>query len=353
MQNTEKLATFAVLKSSVGVGYSHDRFVASHSTKADFFFKKTLIITMINRNLIRVRIVQIIYSWYQNRNKDLRNTEKELMFGLQKSYDLYYYLLLLMVELTKTYENRIEAKRNKFLPSEEDLNPNTHLVENRFILQLEANRQFKKYLVERPLSWEENEGFVKNLLDKILASDTYQSYTGIASPTYEQDREFWRKVFRQFIYVYEELDDLLEDECIYWNDDVEVVQSFVLKTIKRFSEENGIDQPLLPMFRDEEDKQFALKLLHDTILNEKKYRALIEKHTEKWDFDRIAFMDLIIMQIALAEIFTFETIPTSVSLNEYIEIAKMYSTPKSGTFVNGILDAIVQETKQDNRMFKQ
>ncbi len=308
---------------------------------------------MINRNLIRIRVVQVIYSWYQNTNKDLRDAEKELMFGLQKSYDLYYYLLLLMVELTRAYENRVEAKRNKFLPSEEDLNPNMNLVNNRFILQLEANHRMRKQLAERPLSWTDNESFVKNLLDKIMESETYQEYASIDSPTYEQDREFWRKAFKQFIYVYEELDDLLEDECIYWNDDVEIVQSFVMKTIKRFSEESGPDQPLLPMFRDEEDKEFALKLLHDTILNEKKYRALIEKHTEKWDFDRIAFMDLVIMQVALSEIFTFDSIPTSVSLNEYIEIAKAYSTPKSGTFINGILDAIVQETKQENRIFKQ
>lgn len=308
---------------------------------------------MINRNLIRIRVVQVIYSWYQNTNKDLRDAEKELMFGLQKSYDLYYYLLLLMVELTRAYENRVEAKRNKFLPSEEDLNPNMNLVNNRFILQLEANHRMRKQLAERPLSWTDNESFVKNLLDKIMESETYQEYARIDSPTYEQDREFWRKAFKQFIYVYEELDDLLEDECIYWNDDVEIVQSFVMKTIKRFSEESGPDQPLLPMFRDEEDKEFALKLLHDTILNEKKYRALIEKHTEKWDFDRIAFMDLVIMQVALSEIFTFDSIPTSVSLNEYIEIAKAYSTPKSGTFINGILDAIVQETKQENRIFKQ
>lgn len=308
---------------------------------------------MINRNLIRIRVVQVIYSWYQNTNKDLRDAEKELMFGLQKSYDLYYYLLLLMVELTRAYENRVEAKRNKFLPSEEDLNPNMNLVNNRFILQLQANHRMRKQLAERPLSWTDNESFVKNLLDKIMESETYQEYASIDSPTYEQDREFWRKAFKQFIYVYEELDDLLEDECIYWNDDVEIVQSFVMKTIKRFSEENGPEQPLLPMFRDEEDKEFALKLLHDTILNEKKYRALIEKHTEKWDFDRIAFMDLVIMQVALSEIFTFDSIPTSVSLNEYIEIAKAYSTPKSGTFINGILDAIVQETKQENRIFKQ
>lgn len=307
---------------------------------------------MINRNLIRIRVVQLVYAWYQNTNKDLRNAEKELLFGLQKSYDLYYFLLLLMVELTDSYQNRVETKRNKFLPTEEDLHPNTHLIDNKFILQLRENRQFRKQLAERPMSWESNEAFIKSLLDEILSSDTYQEYTAIVSPTYEEDQEFWRKTFKQCIYLNEELDEILEDECIYWNDDVEIVQTFVMKTIKRFSAGNSDDQPLLPMFKDEEDKEYALKLLHNSILDEKKYRGLIEKHTEKWDFDRIAFMDLIIMQVALSEIFTFESIPTNVTLNEYIEIAKSYSTPKSGTFINGILDAIVQEIKKEKRIFK-
>ncbi|MDD2326725.1 MAG: transcription antitermination factor NusB [bacterium] len=307
---------------------------------------------MINRNLIRIRIVQIVYSWYQNRNKDLRSAEKELLFGLQKSYDLYFYLLSLMVELTKAYENRVETKKNKHLPSWEDLNPNTHLIQNKFIQQLSGNRQLQKYFAERPIIWDADTSFLKNLLDTILDSETYKTYTEIALPSYEEDREFWRKCFKQFIYLNEELDEILEDECIYWNDDVEIVQSFVLKTIKKFSEDKGEEQPLLPMFKDEEDREFALKLLHNTILNEKTYRALIEKHTEKWDFERIAFMDLIIMQVALSEILTFESIPTSVSLNEYIEIAKSYSTPKSSIFINGILDAIVQEIKEENRIFK-
>lgn len=307
---------------------------------------------MINRNLIRVRIVQIVYSWYQHTNKDLRSAEKELLFGLQKSYDLYYYMLQLMIELTTTYANRVEAKRNKFLPTEEDLNPNTNLIDNKFIAQLQSNTQFNKYLNERPMTWDNHDVFVKNLLDTILASDTYNEYATISEPTYNQDREFWRKSFKQFIYLNEDLDDILEDESIYWNDDIEIIQTFVMKSIKQFSEERKEKQPLLPMFKDEEDKQYALKLLHYTILNEKKYRALIEKNTDKWDFDRIAFMDLIIMQVALAEILNFETIPTSVSLNEYIEIAKSYSTPKSGLFINGILDSIVNQLKKENVIFK-
>ena len=291
-----------------------------------------------------------MYAWYQNTSKDFRGVEKELMHSMQKSYDLYYYLMLLMVEVTNMYENRVVAKRNRHLPSEDDLS--MCLINNKFIRQLKANAQFNQYLTERPMLWSNNKAFVKSLLDTILESDVYKAYSTIAAPTYEDDREFWRKTFKQLIYLNEELDDLLEDECIYWNDDVEIVQGFVMKTIKRFSEEVRSEQPLLPMFKDEEDKQYALKLLHDAISNEKEYRALIEKHTDKWDFDRIAFMDLIIMQLALSEIATFESIPLSVSFNEYIEVAKAYSTPKSGLFVNGILDAAVKEWKTEGKTRK-
>ena len=307
---------------------------------------------MINRNLIRIRIIQIVYSWYQNSNNNLRNVEKELLLGFQKSYDLYYYLLLLMIKITDTYETRIEAKRNKFLPTDEDLHPNTLLVNNSFIKQLRTSKQLIKYVEDRPMNWENNDVFVKNLLDRILDSDTYKAYSKIQHPTYEEDREFWRKTFKQFIYQNDELDDLLEDESIYWNDDIEIIQTFVLKTIKKFSKENGENQPLLPMFKDTEDKHYAIKLLNESILNEKEYRTLIEKHMDKWDFDRIALMDLIIMQVSIAEILSFESIPTSVTLNEYIDIAKIYSTPKSGTFVNGILDAVVDDVKRQKMIFK-
>ena len=247
---------------------------------------------------------------------------------------------------------RIEAKRNRYLPSDEDLNPNVKLIDNKFVKQLSQNNQFNKYLGERPMSWSEHDAFVKNLLDEILSSDTYADYSSKTKLTYSDDQEFWRKIFKQFVHNNEKLDEILEDESIFWNDDIEIVQTFVIKSIKQFSEEAGENQRLLPMFKDDEDRQFALKLLHDTILNEQKYRQLIEHHSEKWDFDRIAFMDMIIMQVALAEIHTFETIPTSVSLNEYIELAKLYSTPKSGTFVNGILDAIVADLRKKNIIFK-
>lgn len=307
---------------------------------------------MINRNLIRTRIVQIVYSWYQNSNNNLRNAEKELLMGFQKSYDLYFYLLLLMVEITDMYETRLETKKNKFLPTEKDLNPNTALINNQLIKYLKENKDFVEFLKERPLSWENQESFVRGLLDEILACEHYAEYSKQNNHTFDEDKEFWRKSFKKYIYLNEQLDDILEDESIFWNDDVETVQTFVLKSIKQYDTQKGINQPLLPMFKDEDDRQFALELLRATITNKDEYKKLIEKHTDKWDFERIATIDLLIMQVAVAEIINFPNIPTTVTFNEYIDIAKTYSTPKSGIFINGILDAIVNDLKKNNVIFK-
>ena len=307
---------------------------------------------MINRILIRIRVIQIVYAWYQNRNKDLGQLEKELLLGLQKSYDLYFYFLLLMIELTDLYEKRVETKMNKFLPTQEDLNPNMQLVNNQFISQLRNNQMLVKYLTERPMSWGSNITFLRNMLNSILKSDAYKEYIQIEKPTYKDDKDFWKKTFKTFIRRNEELDDILEDESIFWNDDIEIVQSFVHKTINRFNKSEGENQALLPMFNDDEDKEFAIKLLHETILNEQKFREQITHHAENWDFERIAFMDVIIMQVAMAELHSFPSIPISVTLNEYIDIAKSYSTPKSSTFINGILDAVVVELKKDKTFFK-
>lgn len=157
-------------------------------------------------------------------------------------------------------------------------------------------------------------------------------------------------IFKTFIAGNSSLEEILEDESIFWNDDIDIIQSFVLKTIKRFEEKTGTAQALLPMFKDEADKKFAIDLLYNALDNEKKYREIILRHAENWEQDRIALIDLVIMQVAIAELTAFIEIPTSVTLNEYIDIAKIYSTPKSGTFINGILDAIVQELKKENKL---
>lgn len=307
---------------------------------------------MINRVLIRIRVIQILYATYQNESGDLRKAENDLMFSLQKSYDLYYYLLMLLIEITDSHSRKLETRKGKLLPTEEDINPNTKLVDNLFIKQLRNNIQFNKYLTDRPLSWDDYENYIKNLLDKILISDIYADYSSNPISDYNSDREFWRKIFKTYIYNSEELDEILEDESLFWNDDVEIVESFVLKTIKKFDMETGDNQELLPMFKDEEDRLFAVKLLRETMLNVKVARDMINKYAQNWESERIAFMDMVIMQTAIAEILTFPSVPINVTMNEYINIAKSYSTQKSSSFINGILDAIVVELKNDKKIFK-
>ena len=307
---------------------------------------------MINRVLIRLKIVQIVYAYYQNGGKNLDTAEKELFFSLSKAYDLYNYLLLLMVEVTKQANKRLNAAKNKLVPTKEELFPNTKFVENRFIAQLEVNKQLLEFSNNQKKTWENEADFVKTLCDKILESDIYKEYMASETSSYEEDRELWRKLYKNIIFNNIELDQVLEDQSLYWNDDKEIVDTFVLKTIKRFDEKNGAKQELLPEFKDEEDQDFARRLFRRTIMTADYYRHLISENTKNWDLDRVAFMDVVIMQIALAEILSFPNIPVSVSLNEYVEIAKLYSTPKSGGFINGTLDGIVNSLKKENKLTK-
>lgn len=307
---------------------------------------------MINRVLIRLKIVQIVYAYYQNGGKNLDTAEKELFFSLSKAYDLYNYLLLLMVEVTKQANKRLNAAKNKLIPTKEELFPNTKFVENRFIAQLEVNKQLLEFSVNQKKTWENEADFVRSLCDKILESDIYKEYMASETSSYEEDRELWRKIYKNLIFSNTDLDQLLEDQSLYWNDDKEIVDTFVLKTIKRFDEKNGAKQQLLPEFKDEEDQDFARRLFRRAVLNADYYRHLISENTKNWDLDRVAFMDVIIMQIALAEILSFPNIPVSVSLNEYVEIAKLYSTPKSGGFINGTLDGIVNSLKKEDKLKK-
>ena len=307
---------------------------------------------MINRVLIRLKIVQIVYAYYQNGGKNLDTAEKELFFSLSKAYDLYNYLLLLMVEVTKQANKRLNAAKNKLVPTKEELFPNTKFVENRFIAQLEVNKQLLEFSNNQKKTWENEADFVKTLCDKILESDIYKEYMASETSSYEEDRELWRKLYKNIIFNNIELDQVLEDQSLYWNDDKEIVDTFVLKTIKRFDEKNGAKQELLPEFKDEEDQDFARRLFRRTILNADYYRHLISENTKELGFRPCGFMDVVIMQIALAEILSFPNIPVSVSLNEYVEIAKLYSTPKSGGFINGTLDGIVNSLKKENKLTK-
>jgi len=307
---------------------------------------------MINRVLLRIKIVQILYSYYKSEGKSIPAVEKELFHSIEKTYDLYYHLLQLSVEITRFASEKIETKRNKLRPTEEDIHPNTRFIDNAFVAQLTDNLQFKEYLTKNKLSWVNDSEIIKIIYDQILASDFYTDYMNAPSADYAADKDIWRKIFKKLILQSEELDDSIQDQNIYWTDDIEMVISFIIKTIKRFDSANGKNQPLLPMFKDEEDAEFASKLLRSVLSKGTVLREMIDKNTKNWELDRIAFMDIVIMEVALAELLDFPTIPVNVTLNEYIEIAKNYSTEKSGTFINGVLDNIVNQLKNENKLIK-
>ena len=307
---------------------------------------------MINRILIRIKVLQIVYSYYQNGNNDLKVAENELLFSLRKSYDLYHYFLLLIVDVTNLQRRILDARKNKYMPTEAELNPNTRLVDNRFTAQIAENEALRKYVAEQGLSWDNDGDFIKMVLDMILSSEQYGEYLNNENDSYETDKEFWRIVFKKLICGNEAIDDYLQDKSIYWNDDISIVETFTLKPIKQFEKAAGSKQKLLPMFKDLEDQSFAIKLFRQSLMKGSEFRERINKHMKNWETERIANMDLIIMQVALAEIMTFPTIPINVTLNEYIDTAKYYSTPKSGTFINGILDSVVNELKKEKLLLK-
>ncbi len=306
---------------------------------------------MVNRTLIRTKVVQIVYSSLIDKEKSIEVAEKDLFASLEKSYELYHLLLLIPVEITRLHRLRLDAARNKLLATDEDKYPNTRLIDNRYIAQLEANTFFLKYIEKRPLVWSDETNYLRTMLDTILSSGLYTEYLN-AEDSYENDRSFWKSVYKQFIFTNERLSDLLESQSLYWNDDLPIIATFVLKTVKRFDETAGIEQELLPMFKDDDDKDFARKLFRRALLDSDKNRTIIERYIKNWEIDRIAFMDIVIMAVAIAEITTFPSIPLQVSYNEYIEIAKSYSTPKSGNFVNGVLDAVITELKANGLLTK-
>ncbi len=307
---------------------------------------------MINRVLIRLKVIQIVYAYYQNGGRNLEAAEKELFYSMSKAYDLYKYLLTLMIEVTQFADRRIDNRRHKLRPTEEDLNPNTRFIDNAFMAQLMQNVQLEEFRANQKRTWDDEGDFVKHLFERIEATKTYQEYMAKETLTYEDDRELWRKLYRSTIAQNEEIDEILEEQSLYWNDDKAIVDTFVLKTIKRFDPENGAEQELMPEYKDAEDKEFARKLLRTAIANADAYRKLMENNAKNWDMERFAFMDILIMQVALAEILSFPSIPVSVSLNEYVEIAKIYSTPKSASFINGMLDGIVNQLRNENKLNK-
>ncbi len=274
--------------------------------------------------------------------------------SLDKARELYFALLLLPIELTRLQARRLDNARHKYLPSPEDLNPDTRFIDNTFVANLEESPEMKEYLKSNPISWDNGSETLKLLLDKVLQSDIYADYMAAPGVSYADDCEFWRSIIKNVILPSDILAEAIESESVYWNDDLDIIGTFVIKTIKRASADPASPITLLPKFKDDEDARFGGELFVDTVENYGTYRSYIDKfiNEKQWDPERLAFMDVIIMCTAISELLNFPSIPVPVTMNEYIEIANCYSTSKSGQFINGILFSVINYLKKEGKLLK-
>ena len=309
---------------------------------------------MINRALIRLKVVQLVYAYYQNEGKTTEVALKELDFSLQKAHDLYRLLLLLLVELRRRAErvNAVYEAKKKRVGSGEISSNDKLLADNLFLKQLSENEELLEFEASQKWMWSNEDTFLKKLYDAWLNDNLFLRYVDAKVHDYESDRELVRKLYKNHVEKSEEFDALLEEQSLYWNDDKEIVDSFVLKTIKRFQAENGAAQELLPAYAAQEDQEFAGRLFKTTIERCSEMRDVVKNNIKKWQFNRVAFMDLVIMQIALTEMLEFPSIPLNVTFNEYLDIAKVYSTPRSAGFIHGVLEGITKRLKEEGVLLK-
>jgi len=292
-----------------------------------------------------------LYAFNRREDDDLAKAEKELMFSIGKTYDLYHYLLLLVIDIADLASEKIDQALLKKMPTREDLNPNRRFIDNAVISQLRENTAFKKYIAGSKLTWVNYLHVPRILYNKLIGWDAYDNYMKLEENSYRNDNKFVLRIITELFSQSEDLLNCLEEQSIYWNDDTEYVTVMLEKTLKKFNQDNGENIPMMPLFKNKEDEDFVKVLFRKAILHARQCSELIDKNTTNWEVDRIALMDILVMQLAITEIMEFPEIPVKVTLNEYIEIAKYYCTSKSSTFVNGILDNIVKEIR-DKGLFK-
>lgn len=305
---------------------------------------------MLNRRHLRVKVLQSLYAFIQSGSNDLLAGEKELLFGIEKIYDLYLHQLLLLIQVGRQAEKIQEDNRTKMVPSSEDLNPNTRFVDNACLKQLAESWDLEKKIKDRKVSWAESPDIARKIFLQFRESKPYQQYMLLEQTDFEQDKEIVLKLFKNFVCEFELVHNFYEDKSIYWIDDWELVNKMLIKSLKGMGYETAFSP--MSLYKDPEDKEFARNLFKKTVLNDKDFSPMISEKTQNWDIERIALMDVLIMKMALCEIIKFPEVPVKVSLNEYIELSKMYSTPKSKIFVNGVLDKLVEELVQTKKINK-
>jgi N utilization substance protein B len=301
---------------------------------------------MISRRLLRIKALTALYAFNRREDDDLARAEKELTFSIGKTYDLYHYLLLLLIDIADIANEKIDQALLKNIPTHQDLNPNRRFADNLVISQIRNNADLKKHISSNKISWVNYSHIPRLLYNKMIDWDVYIDYMSCDTANYQADKKFIIRMFTEFLSGSEDLLACLEEQSIYWNDDMEFVVVMIEKTIKKLKFDSIEETPLMPLFKNDEDKEFVKILFRKAIVNSKRTSELIDSNTTNWEVERIALMDILVMQLAITEVVEFPEIPVKVTLNEYIEIAKYYCTSKSSTFVNGILDNIIKEIRE-------
>ena len=306
---------------------------------------------MINRVLIRLKVVQVIYAYYQNGGQKTAMADRELAQSIDSAYSLYKTLLFIPVAWARQIRKSVAKQRRMNAPhiSRREV----LLAENRFIAQLETNIELDSFVQSNDMDWLFESDWLQDTCTKILESDAMEEYIQGEKFDFDADKELCRRLYKEFIEESDELDALLEEQNIYWNGDKELIDSFVLKTIRSFTDGNASEQPLKSEFKDEEDRQFAIDLLHYGLDMADEREKVVAANCRRWDPSRLAFLDVIIIQVAMAEMIHFPGIPVRVTMNEYVELAKLLSTPASGSFVNGMLDTIAKDMTAQGRLNKE
>ncbi len=312
---------------------------------------------MLSRRLLRIKTVKALYSYFQSGAESIPRSEKELDTAIRKSYELYLMLVALIGEVARVARERIEINRAKLMPTDEDLHPNLRFVENRVVRIIEDSSVLGDAMTRCKASWRGQEAVIKRLYQDMIAAPYYKRY--MEAPVPGDEKEAFaadRKLVIDFLSTQiednEYLEEALEENSLFWVDDLSYCLGLAIRTIG-FLNETSADPEIMPMYKNEEDEQYVETLFRKALLNHEEYFGYIDRFTRNWDFDRIAFMDKIIMLAAMTELVQFPTIPVKVTLDEFIEISKYYSTPGSSVFVNGILDKAVVQLTQEGKIAKQ
>lgn len=307
---------------------------------------------MINRRLIRIKALQVLFAFFRNEGDSLSALERELFHSIEKSYHLYLLLLLLPENMVDHAHAKIELGKQKFRPSPEELNPNLRFVQNSAVAALAACKELHAKANDNRLNWNHFPEVTKSLFNHFVASDFYNEYMNAEQSSFADDKAVLVNLLSKILNANADFEAFLEEQSIYWNDDLEFVSSMAAKTIKKIDENTSL-VPLMSLFGNADDEEFAKRLLRKTVLRHKENLELIDKFTVNWELDRIAAMDILIMEMAITEILEFPTIPVKVSMNEYIDIAKFYSTEQSNVFVNGVLDKVIAHLRANSKIQKQ